>query len=59
MFKGTREDGKKNRTSKINKICEPHYNFTDLLVFVFDFWVLLCNIVRASNFLPGDKVTII
>lgn len=56
MFKGTREDGK-NRTSKINKICQPHYNFTDLLVFVFDCWVLLCNIVPACNVLPGDKVT--
>lgn len=49
----------KNRTSKINKICEPHYNFTDLLVFVLNFWVLLYNIVRACNLLPGDKVTII
>lgn len=49
----------KNRTSKINKICEPHYNFTDLLVFVFDFWVRLYNIVRECNLLPGDKVTII
>lgn len=49
----------KNRRSKINKICELYYNFIDLFVFVFEFWVFLYNIVCECNLLLGDKVIII